>query len=322
MGTDRRSRCAATRGARTVRRGRASCVHRVVAAVWLLTFLGACGVERRGEAEGTRVGDTTTTETTDTLLFSDLTDARGDGPPAVQDLVVQLDPAGRPYDEPLPPGATLTVRSVGPVHLPGGDLAINPGESLLWGQPEARTIGLGEDEDYDVDAVLMAEGTSGEYRSVAGLVFHVSAEPVDRWSAFEVGYGTDGGMGATTSVAFGPAHDDLPFGDVEALSTTWIDRLSTEGGIAVEDADGVPGAETILFANGFGDGVFPMARAFDREGRLARLVIWNAVAPWRLVFGDHPVPPDVADREEEIAACLAGKRVVTGYTGCVVRSEP
>jgi hypothetical protein len=78
----------------------------------------------------------------------------------------------------------------------------------------------------------------------------------------------------------------------------------------VDDIDGHEGVDTHVFSNGFGDGGFPAVAGYDAAGKRAQIVLWTIVVPWRLAFPEGEPPSQVTKREEEHAACLAGRRTV------------
>ena len=80
----------------------------------------------------------------------------------------------------------------------------------------------------------------------------------------------------------------------------------------VADVDGRRGTDTLVFANGFGDGGFPAIAGYDAAGRRAQVVLWTIVAPWRLAFPEGEPPSQVTKRENDLAACLAGDRLIDG----------
>jgi hypothetical protein len=231
-------------------------------------------------------------------------------------LAVTVDPEGRPYDTAMPADAALERERLATLALPRGELVIVGGEYLTWlapGDGEGMTVDLGDAEAYDVEVVRLRFPDSS---SPAGLVFVASDATVAEWSAFDDAYGTDAGMGATTSPAFVELNGPRSNLDKELAVNGWLERLNTSENPLVEDLDGLPGPETLVFSNGWGDGGFPMVRGLASDGTLAQLVIWHLTAPWRLAFPEGTVPPDVAEREAELAACLRGERVIEPFSGC------
>ena len=82
--------------------------------------------------------------------------------------------------------------------------------------------------------------------------------------------------------------------------------------------DGYEGTDSLVFSNGFGDGHFPSVAGYDAAGRRLEIVLWSASAPRRLAFPQGAPPTQVIGRERELAAYLAGSRLVNG-SRCRVR---
>ena len=218
-------------------------------------------------------------------------------------LQVTLDPAGRPYDRELTAGTAIEVAPLGSLSVPTGRIWVLAGENVPYADTESSTsVDLGAAGSYELGAVWLRE--SGR-RSLAGLVFRVSAGEVVRWDPFAHAYGTDGGMGAVLSMSAIGASSRLRRSEL-------LDRV-VAGEEVVVDTD------IIVFGNGYGDGAFPLTRGYDASDALARVVIWHLTVPWRGAFGDSaPAPPDVTDYEDELARCLAGGPAPDGYSRCVV----
>src|SRR5262245_56855730 len=147
------------------------------------------------------------------------------GPPTTMSpLEVSVDPSGRPYDEWLRPGATLSTEPLTALTLPGGKAVITDGIQLGWldGEYADQAGDLGDGARYPLDAVWLHDHA---YKSVAGLVLVVSDQPVATWSAFESAYGTDGGLGVITSTEYLEVNADRSAEEQERASYDWLDRL-------------------------------------------------------------------------------------------------
>ena len=83
------------------------------------------------------------------------------------------------------------------------------------------------------------------------------------------------------------------------------------------DWDGIPGDESFIFANGTGDGGFPIAPGFNADDRLVSLIVWDPRQPWRLAVTDGTPPPDVTGREEQLLGCMEGTHPIDNYGSCV-----
>jgi hypothetical protein len=232
-----------------------------------------------------------------------------DDPPPYE-MEVTVDAVGRPFDVMMPEGAEISIERAGEIHLPDGKLLVLDGNMLPFQgvvDDSVVTVDLGDAELFEVDAVWIDQDG---YRSVAGLVFTVTDEPVVQWSSFETAYGTDGGVGAVTSTEYIRVNASRSIDEQDDLSEDQLDELYADGGsMLFENFDGLPGLDTILFSNGFGDGAFPMTRGKSADRKLAQVVIWHQLVPWRLAFPDAIPPRDVLEQEDELAECLDGKKI-------------
>ena len=86
-----------------------------------------------------------------------------------------------------------------------------------------------------------------------------------------------------------------------------LDALETTDVVALGPSEGAPD-DLVVFANGYGDGGFPMSRGVDADGRTVSLVIWDTSFPWRLAVPDGIPPPDVSRIEDQLQECLDGQR--------------
>ena len=107
-----------------------------------------------------------------------------------------LDADGRPFDVPLEEGVVVTTERIGSIDLHGERLVLDGGEGYFRGS-DLPVVPLPRVEAVDVELVLAS--LSPSVYEVAGVVLRVPGRRVDRWTAFEDGYGTDGGMGACGS---------------------------------------------------------------------------------------------------------------------------
>lgn len=238
-------------------------------------------------------------------------------------LRVTLDPEGHPYDEYLPDDTQLVREHLVDLLLPSGRLAVSSGEVLQWlelDDPEASYLDLGRPGFHQVEVVWLEYGGDDDRRSPAGFVIEASGRPVARWGTFELAYGTDGGMGAVSNPEFHRLNglrtiDQKESSPASDLMDGFLDREAPP--LVIGDLDDSPGADTILFGNGFGDGGFPLARGYDESGDLAAIAIWHLLGPWRLGVPEGEPPSDVTLREEELRECLAGMREITEWGHCL-----
>jgi hypothetical protein len=221
-------------------------------------------------------------------------------------LNLLLDDDGRPYDAPVQAGVTVETRPLTTLDIEGGELRVMDGNALqiLPDTPESAVHFRGA-ERLDV-SVVWERFASGE--EVLGVRVQVPGSgPVQHWDRFRRAYGTDGGVGGITSEAV-----------VRRAQAVGIDgwsepSLDDAHGVHVLDLDGLPGDDSLIFANGWGDGGFPLAEGRDAHGQVVAAVIWDARYPWRLAVPDGTPPPDVVEREQEMADCIAGRRPVEVY---------
>jgi hypothetical protein len=228
---------------------------------------------------------------------------------------VSLDPGGRPYDVMIRRGASVERRPMAVLHAPsrrvmflGGEYLTSPDEDLY-----AKRVTLGERPGrlYPVHAIWTVYRDG--YEEIVGVVIVERDAPVVRWRGLhDTAYGTDAGLGAITTAEWA----GLPEAERGRYERPLIDW---QGPSATFDIDGHAGTDTIGFSNGFGDGGFPSVAGYDASGRRAAIAIWSLVVPWRLGFPDGKPPSQVTRRENEFAACLAGRRKLEGSTCRVTR---
>ena len=177
---------------------------------------------------------------------------------------------------------------------------------------ESVRVEFGESVD-ELETTRLVNGyVNSDGTETTGFRFDVPGGEVERWGAFETAYGTDGGQGGAISVAAAAWLEANP------LETELMDEPGTfENPVTFRDVDPEPGLDMLIFANGFGDGAFPMSRGFDASGNLVSLVVFDERrVPWRLIVPDGIAPPDVTDRIDAIAECIAGERTVLADGTC------
>jgi hypothetical protein len=64
----------------------------------------------------------------------------------------------------------------------------------------------------------------------------------------------------------------------------------------VEFTDRSP-LNVVIFATGWGDGVYPLALGYDEKDRIAAVITYTYVVPWRLSGLPGSPPPPVLERE-------------------------
>jgi hypothetical protein len=232
-------------------------------------------------------------------------------PPSPTTFAVTVDGSGRPYDVPLPGGATVERRRLSVLHAPSRKVIFLGGEAVPYvraGEYEPVTLAERPGRTYPVDAIWV--DTRNSYDSIVGVVIVERDTPVTRWKQLErVAYGTDSGLGGITTVEWAAKEKSL---DSE-VQRRWEEELVDKGRQSFSiDADGAQGIDIVAFANGFGDGGFPSIAGYDAEGRRSAIVLWTIVAPWRLAFPQGEPPPQVTTRENALAACLDGRRTIGG----------
>lgn len=246
-----------------------------------------------------------TPQTTDAPVFEVTT---------AEALDIELDEDGRPFEIPRSWWADDVVPEiVSQLTVPRGDVVVLDGNALevdpWFFRDQATSARFGSET---LDLTFFWDGpASAEYRSpLAVLVAEPGAE-IARWSAFEYGYGTDGGVGAVSAQSVVDAAESL--GNREMIAA---DEVDYEASHQLFDLDEVPGIDSVIFSNGIGDGGYPMVRGFDRGGDLVAIVVWHNRHPWRLVFPEIEPPPTVRDRERELIECMAGERGVRYGSQC------
>ena len=227
-------------------------------------------------------------------------------------LGVQLDATGRPFDAVNFGDATAETRRLGVMHFPAGEVRIMDGNAVEVDPSFFDAVSVTFDvEDLEASIVWVSEEINGQrFETVLGVRLDVGGSTVARWGSFEFAYGTDGGVGAITSQAVrdraAQAASEPPF----------IPNVNYEAPLQLFDVDGIPGSDTLIFSNGFGDGAFPMTRGVDGSGNLVSILIWDTRYPWRLAVPDGIPPRDITTREDQLQECLEGTRPVDQYGHC------
>lgn len=238
-------------------------------------------------------------------------------PTDAADLGVVLDEQGRPYDVVADRGwqaRTVRVEAVSDVFVPGGHVRTMDGNSLQvdpqFFADEAQSVEFGARELLQLSLVLEAGEYEGEpWESVLGVRLDVEGEVVAEWEPFEYAYGTDGGVGGVTAQSM---LDDPVWTGSDGMLFDW----DYEDDFYLGDHDGLPGLETFVFSNGYGDGGFPMSRGLNTDGELVALLIWDTRYPWRLAVPDGRPPSDVTLREDQFLECMAGTRLINQWGEC------
>ncbi len=219
---------------------------------------------------------------------------------------VWFDANGRPYDVPQMVGQRFTKpisKPVGRLRIDGSPIMVGDGTTLSIASEFAPTadefveVSFG-DNTNEIDVLLLTDAARPETNGLR--INLIDASPVDRWERFEDAYGTDGGVGAVTTKHVLERNRGKP-SNYQPMDDYTVD-------VQLADNDELLGADSVVFSNGFGDGGFPMSRGVDAQGRLVALVIWTGVQPWRISVPDGTPPPDVREREQQLADCFSGKR--------------
>lgn len=212
---------------------------------------------------------------------------------------LDIDERGRPYDvadaQHWATGVdreALTTRVI-----PDGELRVMDGSAIqvdpAFFADEATTV---EFDNSELEASIVWEVFEDtDARSVLAVLVSVPDAEVDRWEPFEYAYGTDGGVGGVTAqsvidAAAADSHRDtyfIPEADIDF-----------EAQVSVHDVDGVPGDDAVIFANGYGDGGFPMSRGLDDDGRLVSVAIVDTRYPASITRSGAPQHVDRRLRTE------------------------
>jgi hypothetical protein len=252
-----------------------------------------------------------TTRATQPQVESTSTEERieADGTPVdPADFEVVLDDDGRPYDstlrtEPLPPVRMEDVTTFEPRD---GIVRTATGEMIGYeAEPTDPSVEFEGATELTVREIRVGRDADDPADNIQGIRIDVPGSDVVRWRSFELAYGTDGGMGAVMTQEghdrFGRVDGDAVLEDVGASDAVALGP----GGGAADDI--------VAFANGYGDGGFPMSRGVDAGGRVVSLVIWDTTYPWRLAIPDGIPPPDVTRAEDQLQECLDGERDLIRY---------
>lgn len=252
-----------------------------------------------------------------------------DDPPTAEELDIELDATGRPYDveQGWYDGTTLVTEPIGTLHIADGELRVLDGSML-----EVDPVGLLDGEfvpvAFDVerlDVTMLFAGlppTDDQTdtdrparRAAVGVRLDVpDAAPVATWQPYEFAYGTDGGVGGLTSgeIVDGAA-DQLPYSEGGDFFAEW--DYAAEYYLGTHAS--TEGPDVFIWPNGFGDGGYPMSKGLDADGRLVSLVLPTLTYPWRLMITDGTPPADVTEREDQYLECLAGTRPVSVGGTCL-----
>ncbi len=245
-------------------------------------------------------------------------------------LQVTLDPDGRPYDEALRRGHDVERETIGTIAAPGGELLVMDGNAIHVDpsffadesvEVEVTPERIEDDGVHFVNVDVVWElwpAAAGlkRSRSVLGVWLGPTDAPVEAWDPFELAYGTDGGVGGVIPRSVNTLVEEL--GDDE----WWIDDPDFGANYELLDLDDIPGTETLVFANGYGDGGFPLSRGRNADGEVVAVLIWRIGAPWRLAAPTGLPPADVIERENELLECLAGDRPIDVFGTCEPDHNP
>lgn len=235
-------------------------------------------------------------------------------PPTEVTIEVPLDPAGRPYDVWLAPGAEVDRLPLVRLHAPTRKVLFMGGEETSNVRPGAyRPVLLAERprREYPVDAIWLYE--PGRERKTVGVVIVERDSPVVRWRQLaDPAYTTYQGFGGITTVEWSAHPKDVN----NPVEWAYWDKLRQRRlQTATVDADGRPGSDTVIFRTGPGDGSYPSFAGFDAAGRRAQIVLWSQAVPWRLTFPVGTPPARVTRRENQLWSCLRG-RTLDGGSPC------
>jgi Protein of unknown function (DUF4241) len=207
---------------------------------------------------------------------------------------------GTTYDLKVPKGLRrLEVVHAADLSLPTGRLVFGSGGDM--GFPlERRVLDLGvAGGTYPVN-LLIAEFDSGDRRVAFGELV-VRTSPIVRWTGpRDLLFTTDGGDAGYES-AEGSTYAST--GDGQWLFDSI--RYAGEHDPAllcqhVEFTDRSP-LNVVIFATGWGDGVYPLALGYDEKDRIAAVITYTYVVPWRLSGLPGSPPPPVLEREAKRA---------------------
>lgn len=268
-------------------------------ALGAVTALASCSLPVPTRSPGGAQGDPTSTE--------ERIEATGT-PVGADQFEVVLDEDGRPYDstireEPLPPVRLEDITTFEPR---GGVVRTATGEMIGYdAEPTDPTVEFEGATRLVVREIRIGRDADDPEDDIQGIRLDVPGSTVVRWRSFELAYGTDGGMGAVMTQdghdRFGQVDGDAVIADLGASEAVALGP----GGGAADDI--------VAFANGYGDGGFPMSRGVDADGRVVSLVIWDTTYPWRLAIPDGIPPPDVTRAEDQLQECLDGERDLIRY---------
>lgn len=245
-------------------------------------------------------------------------------PTSAADLGIVLDPSGRPFDNYWgPQGTTVETRFLTRMQIDGGRVELIAGEELYAPAPitlrDTLSVNFRDADRLELYVVWQRrpsadEGSSRIEESILGVRLSVPGSTVARWDSFRDAYETTEGLGGITSRAVLERSElnldpQLPLIDTE---------LAEHRNFVLDDADGEPGNDVFLFDNGTDgvDGEYPITRGFDEDDRMVAIMLWDERFPWRLAVSAGEPPPDITEREEELADCIAGRRLIDKWGRC------
>jgi hypothetical protein len=231
---------------------------------------------------------------------------------------VTLDPDGRPYDALLASGSKVVRRPLTVLHAPSRRVRFMGGEYLAAPDDTASKLTLAEraGRRYPVHAIWEVRRRQ-QLTQIVGVVIVERDRPVVRWRIQDVGaYLTDGGVGGITTHEWATAAKPLENQVSRLYESEFVDNGRQH---FTADVDGHEGVDTIGFANGWGDGIFPAIAGYDAAGRRLEIVLWTKVVPWRVAFPEGEPPAEVTKTENELADCLSGRHRFQGSPCRVTR---
>lgn len=258
-------------------------------------------------------------------------------PTTAEDLEISVDADGRPYEVGYDPDRSTVDPRFATVLETGDEVVLIDGDGI-YGDPEpalsvADDLRLPGTEELrltvlwavppDDDSGGDDEG-DGDGDELIGVRLDRPGSTVVEWREREQAFVGLSGIGVITVE---PAVEGA-IESFKAEEPAPLDPPTDDEPLLIADLDDRPGRETVVLdlaaapsatrpAFGRGGPRHLVSVGFDEDGVAASIVIAADSLPWRIVVPDGTPPPDVTEREDQLIACIEGRRLVDKWGHCI-----